>query len=98
MLRTVLKATVCAVGIHDWNKDNQCARCRRAGCLVGHHDWRETDRQVVVSPRRFPNNGPPNDAYMDLVVTTTTRRFYECRRCGESTQVSRVEEGYLGRA
>jgi hypothetical protein len=98
MLRTLAKATVCSLGIHDWNEDNRCRRCGEMGCVAGRHNWIETDRQVVVSPQTYPNDRLSDDWHNGWEVTTTTRLFYECRLCGEMTSVSRVEEGYAGRA
>lgn len=102
MLRTLVKAVVCSIvcsiGFHDWNDSNRCTRCRRVGCLVGRHDWKETNRQVVVSPRPYPKGRGSDGGHFGLVVTTATKLFYECTICGASTNVSRVEEGYAGRA
>lgn len=98
MLRTLAKATVCSIGVHDWNDHNQCTRCGRMGCLDGRHEWQETNRQVIVRPQGHSSNGLSDDWTFGLVVTTTTKLFYECTICGANTQVSRVEEGYAGRA
>ena len=97
MLKTFAKTAVCSIGLHDWNDHNQCTRCGRRGCLDGRHDWREINRQVIVRPHGYSGNEPSDDWTFDLAVTTTTKLFYECAICGANTQVSRVEEGYLGR-
>ncbi len=98
MFKILAKAAACSLGVHDWNALNECERCGRLGCVVGHHDWTETQRQVVVSPETSPNGALSNDWRNRWRVTTKTKRFYECRMCGEIAIVSRVEEGYLGRA
>jgi hypothetical protein len=86
MFKILAKAAACSLGVHDWNEFNECKRCGRLGCVVGHHDWTETQRQVVVSPETSPNGALSSDC------------FYKCQMCGEIAVVSRVEEGYLGRA
>jgi hypothetical protein len=98
MLKTLAKATVCSFGVHDWNENNQCTRCGRMGCLDGRHEWHETNRQVIVRPKGYSSNGLSDDWTFGLAVTTTTKLFYECTICGATTQASRVEEGYAGRA
>ena len=98
MLRNVVKATVCSLGIHDWDELNRCTRCGRVGCSVGRHDWKEINRQIVVSPRPYAHRGLSDDWCSGLAVTTTTKLFYECSVCGKSANKSYVKEGYAGRA